>query len=128
MAKFIEVKMVGKMYREVKDDEKIYHLPDYKEFFGVCVKPVVAKINLDCICDAYIAELPVAHLHKRLVVRNGLFSWLFIREEETELRLEEDGTYKACALLLAFANRTEVIYVAPETYDMLETLKEKSNG
>lgn len=127
MAKFIEVKMVGKKYRKFEDGGKTYHLPDHKEFFGVSVKPFVTKINLDCICDAYIKELPVAHLHRRLVVRDSLLRRLFVREDE-ELRLEEDGTYKVCALLLAFANRTEVIYVAPETYDMLETLKEKSNG
>lgn len=119
MEKFIECKIVGEIRKTICDHVgKEYHLPNYKKFFGVYVKPNTHKLNMRYIISANVESKRVARLVKRPKKRNFLQRLLFFRQKMVDT-LVEDGQFLTCRLVIQVADRTEILYVQPDIYDAL---------
>lgn len=123
MSKFIECKIVGEIKRSVKlYDGKEYHLPNYKEFFGVYIEPNTFLLNIDSIVSANIEKHILAHCFDVKVKRNILLRILGFKDI-TKQELREDGTYSACRLVISTGDRHEIIYTSEDVYDLIEQEK-----
>lgn len=120
MEQFIECKIVGEVRTYVSDGGVDYHLPNYKKFFGVYSNPSTHKINVDCIVSANLERKPIAHV-KKVERRRNFFLRLLGFKPKIKQVLALDGHYDTCRLVIAVANKSEIIFVQTEVYDALYT-------